>query len=143
MTSITTILILFAAITAISGKAIDLSIDTNQPSARVSYLDELKLIVPVDNGPPSPKADTTNTKSIVSQHRNQRERRQARCADNGPHSAVSFTSSRLPLNVPRFPNGDVVDYNKINMEVLKWINQHLIDKMMNRAQKISTVKNRN
>ncbi|XP_003243311.3 uncharacterized protein LOC100571576 [Acyrthosiphon pisum] len=149
MTSITKILILIAAISAISGKTIDFNIDTDQPSAQVSYRDELldtlsrlKLIAPEDDEPPSSKADTTNTKSIVSQNGNQWERRQARCADNGSHSPMSFTSFRHLSNVPRFPNGDVVDYNKISMDVLNWIRQQLIVKMMNQVQK-SAAKNQN
>ncbi|XP_060872752.1 uncharacterized protein LOC132946709 [Metopolophium dirhodum] len=129
MTSITKILILIATITAISGKTIDFIIDTDQPSARVSYRDELldtlsrlELIAPEDDEPLSPKADTTNTKSIVSQHGNQQEQRQARCADNGPHSAMSFTSFRHLLNVPKIPKGDVVDKRKV--ECLRWFWQY-------------------
>ncbi|CAI6355838.1 unnamed protein product [Macrosiphum euphorbiae] len=142
--SITKILILIAAITAISGKPIDSNIDTDQLGAQVSYRDELldtlsrlKLIAPEDDELPSPKADTTNT-----QYGNQQKLRQARCADNGPHSEMSYTSFRNLLNEPRFPNGDVVDFTKINMEVLKWIREHLIVELMNRALK-SAAKNGN
>lgn len=71
-----------------------------------------------------------------------RKLRQARCADNGPHSEMSYTSFRNLLNEPRFPNGDVVDFTKINMEVLKWIREHLIVELMNRALK-SAAKNGN
>ncbi|XP_015376642.1 PREDICTED: uncharacterized protein LOC107170934 [Diuraphis noxia] len=84
------------------------------------------------------KANTTNTNSIVNQHGNQRERRQAlvktRNVDDGPGPVESFARSSYPLNVPRFQNGDVINYSTINMEVIKWIRQQLSIEKMNRIQ---------
>ncbi|KAL4104154.1 hypothetical protein QTP88_019467 [Uroleucon formosanum] len=162
MVAITKILILITAITAISGKALNFRIDTDRPSARVSEelldtlsrlkliaseYDELDFIWPLwtklDELSPTPKADTINNNSMVSQHENQRKRRQAlvktRGADGGEDSVMAFKSFSPPLNLPRFPNAEVVNYTAINKEVFKWIRQQFIINMITQIRN-STVK---
>ncbi|KAL5237477.1 hypothetical protein ACI65C_004887 [Semiaphis heraclei] len=157
MMLITKIFILITAITIISGKARDFSKDTVKSTVRDSIslrpphyfqlCDKFQILIhPKRCRKHPPKVNTTNTTSIVNQHGKQRERRQAlvktRSADDGPGPVVSLTSSNYPLNVPRFQNGDVVNYSTINTEVIKWIRQQLTFMTKNRIQEFK-LKNSN